>query len=397
MTDLRTNSLPDRRGFWAIRCVFMVEAIIIGAWLVRIPDMKFALNLSDGVLGLCLVGLPVGTLVGFAIAAPITGALGLRRACMFAGPVFAVSFMLPGFSTSAVMFFGLLVVCGLTVAQIEVAMNSKAGQMEAAFRRRIMTQCHGFWSIGTVIGALIGGGFAEIGLPMSTQFIIAGPFFILAAWYAGFRLPEETNRPDRVRSGSFFILPGKGLVLLCLMPVGIMALEGAMMDWSAVFVREVILGDPLAAATTYAVFSAMMAVTRLLGDGLATRFGPVAVVFVSCLAAAVGMGLFAFAPVFELTLLGAALTGLGVATVYPLAVSAAAAAPGKSREANVAAVSFIAFSAFLVGPPLIGGLAEMFDLRIALGLMVIAAIGSALLSSRAAEPSQAGAEVPVRD
>lgn len=388
MTDQSIPATRDSSGFWAIRFVFMVEAIIIGAWLVRIPDMKIALNLSDGVLGLCLVGLPVGTLIGFAIAAPITGKLGLRRACMIAGAAFAVSFMLPGFSTSAVMFFALLVVCGLTVAQIEVAMNSKAGQMEASFGRRIMTQCHGFWSIGTVVGALIGGGFAEIGVSMAVQFIVAGPFFVAAAWYAGARLPVDPPRPEEAASGSFFVLPEKGLILLCIMPVGIMALEGAMMDWSAVFVREVILGDPLAAATTYAVFSAMMAIARLAGDGLATRFGPVAVVFVSCMAAAVGMALFAFAPVFELTLLGAALTGLGVATVYPLAVSAAAAAPGKSREANVAAVSFIAFSAFLVGPPLIGGLAEIFDLRIALGLMVIAALGSATLSGKTAGPAR---------
>ncbi len=345
-------------------------------------------------LGLCLVGLPVGTLIGFAIAAPIIGALGLRRACMIAGPVFAVSFMLPGFSTSAVMLFGLLVVCGLTVSQIEVAMNTKAGQMEAAFRRRIMAQCHGFWSIGTVIGALIGGGIAELGLTMATQFLIAGPIFAVASWYAGYRLPGEAVSDRPASSGGFFVLPDRALVLLCLMPVGTMVLEGAMMDWSAVFVREVVLADPLAAATTYAVFSAMMAVARLLGDALATRFGAVKVVLVSCLTAAGGMAIFSLATVFELNLLGAALTGLGVATVYPLAVSAAASAPGRSREANVAAVSFIAFSAFLVGPPLIGGLAEAFDLRLALALLVVAALASAALSRTAGERLPSSTETP---
>jgi len=392
MTGVRSGAARESAGFWAIRFVFMVEAIIIGAWLVRIPDMKIALDLSDGVLGLCLVGLPVGTLIGFSIAAPIVGGLGLRRACMIAGPAFAFSFMLPGFSTSAVMFFALLVVCGLTVAQIEVGMNTKAGQMEAAFRRRIMAQCHGFWSIGTVVGALIGGGFAELGVSMAAQFLIAGPFFALVAWYAGKRLPGEAPNDRPASSGGFFVLPDSALILLCLMPVGIMLLEGAMMDWSAVFVRELILDDPFAAAATFSVFSAMMAITRLLGDALATRFGPVPVVLVSCLTAGLGIGIFAFAPVFELVLLGAALTGAGVATVYPLAVSAAAAAPGKSREANVAAVSFIAFSAFLVGPPVIGGLAELFDLRIALGLMVLAALGSASLASRAGERRTAEAE-----
>jgi MFS family permease len=122
-----------------------------------------------------------------------------------------------------------------------------------------------------------------------------------------------------------------------------------------------------------------MAATRLAGDRLAERFGAASIVLVSCLAASLGAGLFAAAPNFPVALVGAALAGFGVASVYPLAVSAAAASPGKSSEANVAAVSFIAFSVFLAGPPIIGGLAELFDLRVALAILVPAALVSAAL------------------
>ncbi|MHA1189854.1 MAG: MFS transporter, partial [Alphaproteobacteria bacterium] len=142
-----------------------------------------------------------------------------------------------------------------------------------------------------------------------------------------------------------------------------------------------------------------MAVTRLAGDWLATRFGPVRIVVVSCLAAAIGMGLFAAAPNLTVALIGAAFAGAGVATVYPLAMSAAAALPsstgqtsgGASAEDNVAAVAFISFTAFLMAPPIIGGVAELSSLRWALGLLVLAVLVPLTLA-RAIEPATGGAE-----
>ncbi len=366
--------------YWAIRIVFMTEAMVLGAWLPRIPDIKNALQMDAGLLGLVLVGLPAGTLAGFVIAAQFAERAGLRRACMISGPVFALSFIGPGLAPSPAWLFAALFVCGFFVALIEVSMNTKAGQMEKQFGRRLMSQCHGFWSIGTVIGAAIGGAFAQAGIPAGTQFLITMPVFALAAFGAAVWMPSDGPRDEAGQRSSFFVLPEKALIVLCLMPIGIMALEGAMMDWSAVFVREVLVGEPAEAAAAYAVFATAMAITRLAGDHLAERFGAVRVVFVSSISAAIGAALFAFAPDMPLALLGSALAGFGVATVYPLAVSAAAAAPGKSQEANVAAVSFIAFSIFLAGPPLIGGLAELFGLRIALAILVPAALVSAGLA-----------------
>ena len=366
--------------YWAIRFVFMTEAMVLGAWLPRIPDIKNALSMDAGLLGLVLVGLPAGTLAGFVIAAQFAEKAGLRKACMISGSAFALSFIGPGLAPSPAWLFAALFVCGFFVALIEVSMNTKAGQMERQFGRRLMSQCHGFWSIGTVIGAIIGGAFAQAGIPVSIQFLTTMPVFAVFALIVAAWMPPDNPRTEARERTSFFVLPEKALIVLCLMPIGIMALEGAMMDWSAVFVREVLTGQPAEAAAAYAVFSSAMAVTRLAGDHLAERFGAARVVFVSCISAAIGAALFASAPGMPLALLGSVLAGFGVATVYPLAVSAAAAAPGKSQEANVAAVSFIAFSIFLAGPPLIGGLADQFGLRIAMAILVPAALVSASLA-----------------
>ncbi len=367
-------------GFWAIRFVFMMEAVVLGAWLPRIPDIKLALQMDAGTLGAVLVGLPVGTLIGFLVAARFAERVGLRRACMIAGSAFAMVFITVGMAPSPSLLFAALVLCGFAVALIEVAMNTKAGRLEKRSRRRIMSQCHGFWSIGTVVGAILGGLFAQAAVPAGIQFLLTNPLFAIAAYYAAWSMPVDEEKTEPEGRTSFFVLPARALIVLCLMPVGIMALEGAMMDWSAVFVREVLVGQPAEAAAAYAVFSTVMAVTRLAGDRLAERFGAAAVVFSSGLSAALGAALFAAAPNLALALVGSALAGFGVATVYPLAVSAAAAAPGKSPEANVAAVSFIAFSIFLAGPPLIGGLADVFGLRVALAILVPAALVSAALS-----------------
>jgi MFS family permease len=374
------NALKEQlTGIWPVRLVFLVEGTIFGAWLPRIPDIKNALQLEAGQLGLALAGFPAGSLIGFLVAARFAHALGLRRACMIAGPVFALTFVFVGAAGSLLTFFIALSFCGIAVALMEVAMSSKAGQIENLMGRRIMSQCHGFWSIGSVIGALVGGFLSQAAVTPGTQFILLNPLLAGTAVVVAANMPNDPAITNDESAG-FFVLPTKALWLLCLMPVGIMALEGAVMDWSALFVREVLAGEPFVAAAAYAVFSTMMAVLRLSGDRLAERFGSFTVVLVSSISAALGVAVFALAPSLQILLVGAALMGAGVAPVFPLAVSAAAASPGKSAEANVAAVSFIAFVVFLLSPPLMGGLAELLDLRKAFLFMVPLALGSTALS-----------------
>jgi MFS family permease len=383
MAALTAAAEARPHGFGSVRLVFLMEAVILSAWLPRIPDIKYSLGMDDGQLGLVLVGLPVGTLIGFMVAARFARAVGLRRACMSAGAAFALAFMTPGLAWSPSVLFATLVLSGFIVALVEVAMNTKAGEIEQIVGRRIMSQCHGYWSIGAMIGAMLGGTFAQAGLSVATQVMVLNPLLAALAFGVAWRIPAGPKRAPETSDDGFITLPGKALLLLCLMPIGIMALEGAMMDWSAVFVREVLSGQPVSATAVYVAFAGVMAVTRMVvGDRMAERYGAFATVLSSCLVAALGVIVFATSTNIIVALAGSALIGFGVASTYPLAVSAAAASPGKSPEANVAALSFIAFTAFLVTPPLIGGLADMFSLRIALLAIVPAVLMSALLSGR---------------
>ncbi len=379
----------------AIFTVFFVESAVLGSWIPRIPDIKAQLQLSDFDLGLCLLSMPLGTLFGLMVAGRFLGRFGLRKGCQVFLPLWAGLFMLVAFATNAYELAGFLLICGLSVGLIEVAMNTKADQMETSLSKRIMSRCHGFWSLGSMAGALLGGTFAHFGVSVIGHFIIVLPLLALLGWYAASALPEDTESEELTvnyaapndshtdeKSEPFLSLPSSAILLLCIMPMGAMVIEGAFIDWSAVFMRSELQASPLTISVAYSFFAVVMAIVRLSGDSIAERFGDFNVMRISGLAASAGIALFAMAPNVTVAFLGAALSGMGVAIVYPLAVTAAARRSSGTAAENVAALTMVSFSAFLLAPPLIGFASEAFGLRWALLALMPIAFTTFLLAAQ---------------
>lgn len=382
--------MSDRSAAWAIFGVFFFESSVIGQWIPRIPDIKDALLLSDAQLGLALLAMPLGTLIGFSIAGRIMQSLGLRAACRLFMPLWALLFITPALAQSLVQLMVALIISGLAIGMIETAMNTEAARIEKAAGRRLMSRCHGFWSLGTMTGALIGGVIAQQGVSVAMHFIVVMPIIAVGGYFVATALPKYSAHPTLltsidsaplaagvdlslasdasalVKEPGLFTIPKKAILLLCIMPLGISMVEGAFIDWSAVFMRDVMAASPLLIAVTYSFFAVVMSAVRLSGDAISERFGDVTVVRVSGLAATVGITLFALAPSALWVFVGAAIAGAGVAIVFPLTVTAAANRPGRSAAENVAALNMIAFTAFLISPPLIGFLSEVVGLRYAL-------------------------------
>ena len=356
----------DRR-LLALQTIFALNALGLAVWLPRIPDVKAALGLDMLTLAFGLLGLPTGTLLGFLTVTRVTGALGIRRTVALAGSAFLVTMIGPGLATGAASLFAALFVAGLTVAAIEVAMNAKASQMERATGRRLMTRCHAFWSFGMVLGAPIGGAFAQAGVGLLPQQLVLQPVFAIATLLTARRLIADDPAPAEPARGLTW--PTRALLALCLLPIGALLIEGAMLEWSALYLRQDRAASPLAAGLGLSVFALAMALARLGGDRAAEVAGAGRVLAASGLAMGGGMLGFALAPSVAATLPFAALAGLGAGNVYPLALSLAAALPGRRPEENVATLALIGFSAFLIAPPLIGGLASVFGLATALGLL----------------------------
>ena len=381
---MRTQS--ERTGTLAVFATFFMNSVVLGNWIPRIPDVKVLLDLSATQLGVGLLSLALGTLVAFAMSAPLIKALGLRKSCMASMPLWALVFaavpQVPGFAGFCLVLF----VGGLSVGVLEVAMNSAADKQSRAIGEQIMSRAHGFWSLGSLAGALIGSAFALYEVPVGIHFAVVAPFATIFGVMAANYIPDfEVDKGEK--EPAFFQLPSRQIFLLCAFPVGVMLVEGAFIDWSALFVKSILAGSAVAIGLIYAAFSLVMAITRLSGDWLVERYGPLLVARVSCLSATFGIALFALAPNVIVAFVAALFSGLGVAIVYPLAMTAAARRPG-GAERNVAALSLFAFSAFMLAPPIIGFLTDLTGMRLALLLLAPLAGASILLTNqlKPAEP-----------
>lgn len=371
----------DRKSVWAIFIVFFLQSAVLGNWIPRIPDLKQQLGLTDGSLGLCLLAIPLGTFIGLSFAGKMIEHTGLRRACQISLPAWAIAFVFPPLAPNPFVFVVLLFVAGVAVGMVEVAMNTEADRIEQHIKKRIMSRCHGFWSLGSMVGALMGGALAQVGLSVATHFAIVMPILALIGWWTASQLPRVGSVNANQEDAPLFRLPSRAIILLCILPMGAMVVEGAFIDWSGVFMRSILDASPLIISITYSYFAIVMATVRLFGDAIGERVAARTIVQCSGVASAIGISVFALAPNLIVAYIGAAISGIGVAIVYPLAVTAAARRPGRSSADNVAAITMISFTAFMIAPPLIGFLSEAFGLRIALLMLAPVAITTALLSA----------------
>jgi MFS family permease len=246
----------------------------------------------------------------------------------------------------------------------------------------MMSKAHGFWSLGTLVGALLGGTLGGVDIDTATHFALIMPLTAAVGLWQALRIPRadaEMRKSEARKKEATFKLPARELMLLCLMPIGIMVVEGAFIDWSALFVRDVLAGGAFASGLIYAAFSTVMTAARLNGDWLLETYGALRVARVSAVAATFGIALFSLSPNVVIAFIAAMFAGLGTAIFYPLTMSAVARRPGDSED-NVSAMSLFAFTSFMLAPPILGFIVDGWGLRVALLLVAPVAATSLILS-----------------
>ena len=387
------QAVPVRRQAWATRVVFAANGGLFATWVSRIPAVRDDLGADERGLGFALLFTAVGSLVAMPLSGRLVGRVGARQVLLVCIVVCVLGYPALGLAPDLVVLAAVLLVIGAGVGVWDVAMNVSGHEVEKAAGRDLMPGFHAGWSIGAVLGAAFGALAARAGLAPAAHFALACLVFGGAAVLAVRIMPDGTA--DDVGSpaeGEHHVPGPTGPILhdLRLVGLGLMTFcaawaEGSANDWLALMLADDRGASGAAAALGFAVFAVAMTGGRLVGTPVVTRFGRVPTLRWGAVVTAVGVSVLLLVPVLAVGYLGAFLWGIGIAIAFPLAMTAAGETPGRGNSA-IATVATIAYTGFLVGPPLIGAIAHSVGLDHALWLVVLLAGGIFALAGTARDP-----------
>ncbi len=359
----------------AVSLVFLLNGFAVASWAVRIPAVREALRLSDGTLGLVLLAAAIGSLVSMPIVGRLCSTCGSSRVTTWLSLLFAFSLPLPVLAGNIETLVLALFIFGASNGGLDVAMNTQATTIELAYKRPILSSFHALWSVGSLLGAAAGGLFAHFGIAPTVHLALVAALIAVAFTYAcRYGLADAHMESPSSQTSSLRLSP----VLLALGGVSFCALlgEGAIADWSALYLRDGLGASSGVAATGFVAFQISMAALRFAGDGLRARYGDARVVRVSGLVAAVGLGFGLLVHQLWAALLGFALVGAGFAVIFPAALGIVSKLDLRSSGPAITWVSAVAYAGFLVGTPVIGLLSEATSLRV--GLSAVAVVGAVI-------------------
>ena len=368
----------------ALTIFFALDGFLFAGWVVRIPAIKHQTGATASTLGLALLGVSAGAVITMMLTGRLCRRYGSHWVTVICGVLLPLSIALPARTHSPLALGLVLLVFGAAYGGMNVAMNSAAVDLVAALRRPVMPSFHAAFSLGGMIGAGLGGLVAER-LSAATHLTVLTCVGLLVTAAAGPTLlrhkgasaapapsgPSTSAAPRRMsgRARRFVLL--FGVIALCT-AYG----EGALADWGALHLEQDLEATPGLAAAGYSLFALTMTIGRLTGTALLERLGQTRTLALGGATAAAGMLLGALAPTAWLALAGFAVTGLGLANIFPVAVGRAGELAGPS---GVAAASTLGYGGMLLGPPAIGFLADWSSLPVALTTVALLAAAAAVL------------------
>lgn len=364
----------------ALGSLFFLAGLCFASWASRIPDIQLKFQLSEAQLGTLLLGLPVGSLIALPAAGWLVHRFGSRIVILLSGIGYLVFLPLIGFSQSIWMLVPVVIVYGMIGNMMNISLNTQALGLEDEYGRSILASFHGLWSLAGFTGAGIGALMIYLDVLPEFHYLVISAIVVLVL-----SLAQRYIRSDLQNGGG-----GGGLVLkkpdaLLLRVGGIaflgMMAEGCMFDWSGVYFKKVIQIEEGLVALGYVSFMGAMASGRFITDRLINKIGRLPLIRISGGLIFSGLLLSVLFPIPTVATIGFLLVGFGVAAIVPIAYSTAGRSRLYSPGVALAMVSTISFFGFLVGPPLIGYIAEFSSLKISFTLVAFAGLGIVLLSS----------------
>jgi HAD superfamily hydrolase (TIGR01509 family) len=367
----------------AITVFFLADGFLIGSWAARIPAVQHHADLTSPDLGLALFAMSLGALISMPLAGWLGERIGTRSVTVAALVVAGTSLFLASLATGLPGVAAALLGFGAGFGAINVAANAQGVALERLYGRSILSSFHAAFSTGGLAGAGVGALAAGAGIDAQTQFASLAVAVVVVASVSGRRLlpPERCDS----RPAPVLVRPPRALLVLGAAAFFTLLAEGAAADWSAVYLSHSLEASAAVAGLGYTAFSLTMASSRLFGDRLTGRFGPVALARGGGVLASAGLAGALVAGSTAAALIGFAAMGAGLGVVVPVLFRAAGSTPGVPTAIGIAAVSTIGWLGFLAGPPAIGFVAGAVGLRAALAIVVVATAMVAVLAGSAGQ------------
>lgn len=372
-----SSAVHPRMRQVALPLLFLLVGVIFASWVSRIPALRDHLQLDPASISLFLLGGGVGAVSSFPLAAWLIGHYGARRACWYAGLALLLTVPCLALAPNLPVLMLAMLCLGVCSSCFNVAINTLGAEAEKIAGRSIMSQLHAWYCVGTLSGALLGSAIAGLGIGPLLHFAVIALCALVPLRLCYRALPND--RPQYIAGKKHFALPHGPLIALGVVAFGGAIVEGSVADWSGVYMKDQLLASDGVAPLAFAFFAGMMLLTRLVGDRLKEAFGARRIVAGGALAAGIGMLIALVAGEIPLAIAGFALTGVGVATVFPFIFSAA----GRHGPTALAGVTTMGYTGGLIGPPLIGFVAHGYGLTMALSLVGLLCAAVALAASRA--------------
>lgn len=385
MSSLRYNdpqSLHEHklRIRMAITLFYFGQGLAFASWASRIPHIKQQLQMSDAQLGTVLLMLPIGQLLTMPLSGKLVSKFGSHNLLPITVFFYSLNLLAIAFTSSVIQLGALLFLFGVIGNMCNISVNTQGVLGENIYRKPIMASFHGAWSLAGFTGALIG--LLSINLKLDTvqHFLIVFGLLIinLFANRAFLAPPSEQT----ITKKSFSFKPDHMLISLGIVGFCSMATEGAMFDWSGVYFQDIVHAPTELVTLGYASFMIMMAIGRFIGDYILQRIGRQRTLQISGVLMFLGMTLSVVFPTIYASTIGFMLVGIGVACNIPTVYSLAGRHPSIPSGMAIAMVSTISYLGFLLGPPLIGYIAEIFSLRFSFALFSIFGLLMLAISSR---------------
>ncbi len=370
-----------------IYVAFALYAFAMASIFPRMGDLQTGMGVSKSALALGLIGTPFGTLISITFAPPLLERVGHRLVLLAGIPLIALIFAIAVHAPSPLVLFLLLIPVGFVIGCVEIIVNVEADRTEHALGYRIMNRCHAFWSFGFFAASFFGAWLASINISTQLHLAIVVPLvFASVLLTLGQFNPAEERFAEKTDKKPRFAIPSMPILALFAVTSSAMLLEGASMDWSAIYMRDIFNAGSFLAGFAVAVAAISQATARFFADPFIDRYSPVGVartllvlLFLGCLTVFLSTN-----PI--VSLIGFAAIGIGNSAIFPLAISAAAQRQDRPPAINVASLVQLSFTMFLLGPPLLGFVADHLGIRYSFGI-ALPLVGLGLLMSKSLRKS----------